>query len=229
MNKSILSFLSMTAVLVISACSAPVSRELDTFPQVSDRSRTGWFPLSGSVICYDPSDFKVVGITAGMLSDDIGRVTGCAPEVQAQAALPEGPAVVAGTVGHSALVDALVRDGILDTAALEGKWESYIVQQVRRKEGGPLLVIAGSDRRGTAFGLTALGRATWVSPWYFRSWGTAETTAPGKILQFLPMRAPSMMVALGPTQVPEPISTSSPIQANGSILTSSAMRAFGWI
>ena len=188
MRRSILSFLPLAAVLLVSACRVPVTRELDTFPQVSERSRTGWFPLSGSVICYDPSDFKVVGITADMLSEDIGRVTGSAAAVLAQAALPEGPAVVAGTLGHSALVDALVRDGELDAAALEGKWESYIVQQVRRKEGGPLLVVAGSDRRGTAFGLTALSRATGVSPWYFWADVTparkdALYVQPGRFLQ----------------------------------------------
>ena len=188
MKRLITSFLSLAVILLIYACSDPVSKELDAFPQVSEKSSAGWFPLSGSAICYDPSDFKVVGITAGMLSDDIGRVTGSGAEVQAQTAIPEGPAVVAGTVGHSALVDALVREGKIDVSALEGKWESYIVQQVRRKEGGPLLVVAGSDRRGTAFGLTALGRATGVSPWYFWADVTPAAKAalyvqPGRFLQ----------------------------------------------
>ena len=31
----------------------------------------------------------------------------------------------------------------------------------------PMLVIAGSDRRGTAFGLTSMSRAIGVSPWYW--------------------------------------------------------------
>ena len=96
MKRLITSFLSLAVILLIYACSDPVSKELDAFPQVSEKSSAGWFPLSGSAICYDPSDFKVVGITAGMLSDDIGRVTGSRAEVQAQTALPKGPAVLQG-------------------------------------------------------------------------------------------------------------------------------------
>ncbi len=169
-------FLSIPFILLLSACSGFPSRELDAFPQVFEHPGKGSFPLSESALCYDPSDFRVVGIATGMLSDDIGRVTGRRSPVQAQQTLPLGSAVVAGTLGQSALIDALVSQGVLDAQALEGKWESYIVQQVRRKEGGPLLVVAGSDRRGTAFGLTALGRAIGVSPWYF--W--ADVTPPHK-------------------------------------------------
>ena len=177
--RRIISFFPLILVLFLSACSGSASQVLDSFPQVYEKSRAGSFPLSGAVLCYDPSDFKVVGIAAEMLSEDIGRVTGRPAAMQAAAdpgALPAGPALVAGTLGHSALVDALVQDGVLDAAELEGKWESFIVQQVRLKNGGPLLVVAGSDRRGTAFGLTALGRAVGVSPWYF--W--ADVTPPLK-------------------------------------------------
>ena len=45
------------------------------------------------------------------------------------------------------------------------------------------------------------------SPPNFKSCGIAEITAPGKILQFFPMRAPSIIVTLEPIQVPSPIST----------------------
>src|SRR3569833_257260 len=65
------------------------------------------------------------------------------------------------------------------------------------------------------------------SPLYFRSCGGADITAPGKIRQFLPIRAPSIMVLFEPTQVPSPISTSLWIVTNGSITTLSAIRACG--
>ena len=42
---------------------------------------------------------------------------------------------------------------------------------------------------------------------YFKSCGTADITEPGKILQFFPMRAPSIMVTLLPIQVPSPMVT----------------------
>src|SRR5476649_2439498 len=72
--------------------------------------------------------------------------------------------------------------------------------------------------------LTVLG-----SPLYFRSCGGAETTAPGKIRQFLPMRAPSIITELEPIQVPSPISTSLCMVTKGSITTLSAILACGCI
>lgn len=148
--------------------------ELKEFPLIRERSGAGAFALAdreSAGIYFDSADFEVVSIAAVMLSDDVERVTGLRPSVQAAASLgeiPAGPAVIAGTVGKSDLIDALVREGVIDVEALQGKWESYLVQTVSHPSTGkPLLVIAGSDRRGTAFGLTALGRAIGVSPWYW--------------------------------------------------------------
>src|ERR1700733_9886080 len=67
------------------------------------------------------------------------------------------------------------------------------------------------------------------SPRYFKSCGGAETTAPGKIRQFLPIRAPSIMVLFEPIQVPSPTSTSLCMVTNGSITTLSAILACGCI
>src|SRR5258708_5819812 len=67
------------------------------------------------------------------------------------------------------------------------------------------------------------------SPRYFRSWGGADITAPGKIRQFFPIRAPSIIVALEPIHVPSPISTSLWIVTKGSIVTLSAILAWGCI
>ena len=124
---------------------------LDGFPEVSGKSSHRSFPLMAdepAQIFYDPSDFKVVGISATMLSDDEARVTGVRPSVttaSSLAGIPASPAVVVGTAGHSALTDALVEAGALDISELEGKWESYIVQTLKHPEHGtPLLVIAGS-------------------------------------------------------------------------------------
>src|SRR5271165_4031994 len=67
------------------------------------------------------------------------------------------------------------------------------------------------------------------SPRYFKSCGGAEITAPGKMRQFLPMRAPSMIVLLEPIQVPSPTSTSLCMVTKGSITTLSAILAWGCI
>lgn len=80
-----------------------------------------------------------------------------------------GPAVIVGTVGGSALIRRLSEAGKIDTAPLEGAWERYLIQTV----ANPLpsirkaLVIAGSDRRGAAYGLFTLSELIGVSPWYW--------------------------------------------------------------
>src|SRR6202012_723025 len=65
------------------------------------------------------------------------------------------------------------------------------------------------------------------SPTNLRSWGTALMTAPGKMLHFLPMRAPSMMMAWDMMWVPSPISTFSVTTAKASMVTLGPILALG--
>ncbi|MBR2778418.1 MAG: glycosyl hydrolase 115 family protein, partial [Prevotella sp.] len=140
------------------------------FPIVSEKAQTDWFPLGEATICTDASDYKVVNIAAQMLADDVERVTSARSSIVSATSLkklPHGATVVAGTVGHSRIIDELVRQKAVDVSAIKGKWESYIVTTVNRPGQGQLLVIAGSDRRGTAFGLMTLSETIGVSPWYW--------------------------------------------------------------
>ena len=66
------------------------------------------------------------------------------------------------------------------------------------------------------------------SPLNFKSCGTAEITEPGKIEQFFPMRAPSIIVTFDPIQVPSPISTFLSMVVKGSMTTFLAITALGW-
>ena len=140
------------------------------FPKVSEKAHTDWFPLGEATICTDAGDYKVVNIAAQMLADDVERVTAARSTIVLATSLkklPQGATVVAGTLGHSRIIDELVRQKAIDVAAIKGKWESYIVTTVNRPRLGQLLVIAGSDRRGTAFGLTTMSETIGVSPWYW--------------------------------------------------------------
>jgi len=143
-------------------------------PQVKETAQQGYFPLATATtvadICVDAKDYRVVAITAGMLADDVLRVTGKSAKVVRTKSLKEisRPAVVAGTLGHSALIDQLVSQCKINAEGLQGKWESYMLVTVEHpKTHQPLLLVIGSDRRGTAFGLTSLSEAIGVSPWYW--------------------------------------------------------------
>ena len=144
-------------------------------PEISCTGREGWFPLvsgnDATAIYTDIEDFNVAGISAGMLADDIERVTGIRTEAKAISGhkdIPEGAAVIAGTLGKSRLADWIVRKNGICTDGIEGKWESFMILTTEHpRYKTPLLVILGSDRRGTAYGLTTLCEAIGVSPWYW--------------------------------------------------------------
>ena len=131
------------------------------------------FPLATNAatatIVFAQEDVKVVDIAAHDLAADVERVTGRKPVVQTGAAGLHGPAVLVGTLGSSALIDGLVAAGKLDVRALRGAWESFVIATVEQPlPGVPRgLVIVGSDRRGTAFGVYELSQAIGVSPWYW--------------------------------------------------------------
>ncbi|MDE7146784.1 MAG: glycosyl hydrolase 115 family protein, partial [Duncaniella sp.] len=168
----------------------PIMDYLPDFPNVSVTATKGAFPLSKARICTDPEDFKVVSICAGMLADDIGLVCGRKAATAAisdlSAAKGSAPTVIAGTIGHSRLIDGLIAKGLLDVNDIKGKWESFVVTTVENPaDKSPMLVIAGSDRRGTAFGLTSMSRAIGVSPWY---WWADVTTAAKSALYVEPGR-----------------------------------------
>jgi hypothetical protein len=118
-----------------------------------------------------PTEHPGVRRAARSLRDDLERVTGVPPalhEIENAAAAPER-AVIIGTIGQSALIDHLVREGKLDVGAIEGRWEAFLHETVANPYPGlqHALVIAGSDPRGTIYGVYALSEQIGVSPWYW--------------------------------------------------------------
>lgn len=103
------------------------------------------------------------------LQSDFLMVTGYNPQFVHQIKGGESPVVIIGTIGHNDFVDELVKKGKVDGKELKGKYEKYIIQNVSNpfpdiKEA---LVIAGSDKRGTIYGIYELSKQIGVSPWYY--------------------------------------------------------------
>jgi hypothetical protein len=120
-------------------------------------------------LCLDPGDYPGVIRAARDLSQDIARVTGTSPAVMLAPTIPQHAAILVGTVGKSALLDQLIRTGKIDVTGLQGKWESYVIQTVSDPLPGvsAALVIAGSDKRGTIYGIYEISEQIGVSPWYW--------------------------------------------------------------
>jgi glycosyl hydrolase family 115 (putative glucuronidase)/glycosyl hydrolase family 115 len=120
-------------------------------------------------ILVSADDFKVVQIAAQNLADDVDRVTGTKPRIRTDYSRAARHVVIAGTLEKSPLIQALYRSGKLRVAELRGKWESFVITTVSNPFPNIdlALVIAGSDRRGAAYGIFELSEAIGVSPWYW--------------------------------------------------------------
>jgi hypothetical protein len=121
-----------------------------------------------ATIYYDPSDAELVGIAAGLFAQDIERVTDRLPETVTTLEGVAGPVVLIGTLGRSAVIDRLAAEHP-ELGAIRGGWERFAIKTVADPLPGidEALVIAGSDRRGTAYGVFTLSEEIGVSPWYW--------------------------------------------------------------
>lgn len=112
-------------------------------------------------IVVDDNDWKGVRRAAADLAEDVRKVTGVASIVFSQ--VPDKKAsIIVGTIGKSHLIDELVDAGKLNVDSVKGKWESYVTEVI---DGN--LVIAGSDKRGTIYGIYDISDKIGVSPWYY--------------------------------------------------------------
>ena len=135
------------------------------------RNGPGRFRLSAAgasaPIVVSSADFPGVVRAARSVGADVGRVTGHASAVSLDTVPAASEVVVAGTLGRSPLIDSLVRDGSLDTSGVAGRWEAFVTQVVEHPWPGVAraLIVAGSDKRGTIYGLYDLSARIGVSPW----------------------------------------------------------------
>ena len=108
-------------------------------------------------IYMDANDCRGVSYAANALVKDISKVSGS----QATITSNRKATILVGTIGHSAAIDQLVKQKRINGNLLKGKREKFIITVVDNQ-----LIIAGSDRRGTIYGIYELSQQMGVSPWY---------------------------------------------------------------
>lgn len=138
----------------------------------NEASKTS-FPLAseGKVasLLVSSKDYKGVLRVANHLQNDLKKVTGVQPKLLKDNADGEKLLIIIGTLGKNDLIDHLAKVNKIDAKELSGKWEKFMIQIVKN----PLpnvkraLVIAGSDKRGTIYGMYDLSEQIGVSPWHF--------------------------------------------------------------
>ena len=120
-------------------------------------------------LCVDSNDYAGVVRAVNDLQADIIRVTGIPPAITHAEKNLGASAIIVGTVGKSRIIDQLIRDHKIDASQIAGKWESFLIQVVPDPLPGVAsgLIIAGSDKRGTIYGIYDLSGQMGVSPWYW--------------------------------------------------------------
>lgn len=131
------------------------------------------FPLvsKGKIasILVDDKDYAGVLKVAGHLENDLFKVSDLHPKRIKKISEAEDFIVIIGTLGKSKIIDQLAKQGKIDAKALQGKWEKFTTQVIENPFKGikKALVIAGSDKRGTIYGIYDLSNQIGVSPWYY--------------------------------------------------------------
>lgn len=140
---------------------------------ISYKSEIGSFPLAVSgkpaPLLVSSEDFPGVIRATKDLQADIKRVTHSEPSLAYNKAPSSKEIIIVGTIGKSPLLDKLIKDKKLNINSIKGKWETFSIQVIEKPMKGVdrALVIAGSDKRGTIYGIYDLSAQIGVSPWYW--------------------------------------------------------------
>jgi hypothetical protein len=119
-----------------------------------------------AVILYDNTK-ALDSILAYSLAEDIFKVTGFKPLVTRNKATASGNVIVIGQ-SQSELIQSFL-DKNNDGKGFEKQWESYSYKIIDTPSSQikKAFIIAGTDPRGTAFGVFDLSQKMGVSPWYW--------------------------------------------------------------
>lgn len=148
------------------------------------KEMAGGFPLVGSnqkgTFVIDNKDAEVVTTVAKCVINDIKTVTGKTLGMKKALVAGDYP-IIAGTIGQSDIMDALIAEGKVDTTGMTGRWEAYSLQIISNPKEGveQALVVIGSTPRGTAYGLFEISRRIGVSPYI---WWADVAPAPRSVI-----------------------------------------------
>jgi len=128
--------------------------------------------MNNFIFTVEPEAFEGVKRITQKVAADFEKVGGTLPVItETIPAADESKFVILfATLGKSPLTDSLIREGKFDPAAISGKNEVYQIKFIDKAL--KTLLVCGSDKRGTIYGMFALSEYIGVSPLHF--WGDAE-------------------------------------------------------
>jgi Glycosyl hydrolase family 115/Gylcosyl hydrolase family 115 C-terminal domain len=140
---------------------------------ISEKKATAFFPIVSGLhspsIYVDAKDHWLEHRAAELLQHDLQMLTGFKPEIISSLPKSADFIIIIGSLDGSETINHLSSEKKINSGGLYGKWESFQFQTVKNPTNGirNALVISGSDKRGTAFGVFELSRQMGVSPWYW--------------------------------------------------------------
>ncbi len=129
------------------------------------------FPLvenqKAATIVIDENEDAVVKIAAKMLADDVAAVTGILPAISTQLANMSGPVVILGSLKNNRVVQMLVAQNKLQVDDIKTQWEAgkMVTLEKPLSNVSQVLILTGSDPRGTVYAAMELSRQIGISPW----------------------------------------------------------------
>jgi hypothetical protein len=137
---------------------------------VIDKNETGAFPIvsnAATVIYTDENDDWLIQKSASFFQNDIEKVSGKKPEIIHTISPKTTNLIIIGSIKNSKLIQQLIQSKKIDVDSIKNKWEAYQIKIVDKPFKGidKALVIAGSDKRGTAYGVFEMSKEMGVSPW----------------------------------------------------------------
>lgn len=161
-----------TLGVFVSVCFALLEEAFVAFEPSS-----GAIGIDNAQILYSFDDFAGVRIAAESLASDFSEIAGIKPNIRnitredlnrPVVNATSGSVIIVGSV-NSSLIQRITRNGTNSTFSVQeiaGKWETFKTSIVPSPLPGisSALVIAGSDKRGTIFGIHTLAEQCGQSP-----------------------------------------------------------------
>ena len=126
------------------------------------------------IFTVEPEAFEGVKRIAKKVAQDFERVCGVYPDISESHSAKNNINFIFATLEKSPLIEKFKNEGKFDPSGISGKREVYQIKLIDGSFGSEskTILICGSDKRGTIYGMFALSEYIGVSPLHF--WGDVQ-------------------------------------------------------
>ncbi|RNI36334.1 glycosyhydrolase [Hanamia caeni] len=147
-------------------------RNLSAQNFISDKSENENFPIvsqAATPIYTDKNDDWLVQKAVSLFQNDVQMVSDKKSETSNELPSKAKDVIIIGSINGSDLIQRLIQSKKINVDSIKNKWEAYQIQIIKNPFKGVdrALVITGSDKRGTAYGVFEMSKEIGVSPWYW--------------------------------------------------------------